>query len=47
MIIECFDAIAEAIKTGRPYTMLDRQPVDPQVAHEANDGVSLKDGVVK
>ena len=34
VILECYDAMAEAIKTGRPYqTILDPPPADPRVAH--------------
>jgi hypothetical protein len=33
-ILECYDAMAEAIKTGRPYqTTLDPPPADPRLAH--------------
>lgn len=34
VILECYDAVAEAMKTGRPYqTILDPPPADPSVAH--------------
>ena len=34
VILECYDAMAEAMKTGRPYqTILDPPPADPRVAH--------------
>lgn len=34
VILECYDAMAEATKTGRPYkTILDPPPADPRVAH--------------
>jgi len=34
VILECYDAMTEAIKTGRPYqTILDPPPADPRVAH--------------
>lgn len=37
VILECYDAMAEAMKTGRPYqTILDPPPADPRVAHPAN-----------
>jgi hypothetical protein len=36
-ILKCFDAMAEAMKTGRPYqTILDPPPADPRVAHPLN-----------
>jgi len=35
VIVECYDAMAEAMKTGRPYqTILDPPPADPRVAHK-------------
>jgi hypothetical protein len=34
VILGCYDAMAEAMKTGRPYqTILDPPPADPRVAH--------------
>ena len=34
VILECYDAMVEAMKTGRPYqTILDPPPADPYVAH--------------
>lgn len=34
VILECYDSMATAIKTGRPYqTILDPPPTDPSVAH--------------
>jgi len=34
VILECYDAMAEAMKTGRQYqTILDPPPADPRVAH--------------
>lgn len=34
VILECYDAMAEAMKTGHPYqTILDPPPADPRVAH--------------
>ena len=34
VILECFDAMAEAMKTGRPYqTILDPPPADLYVAY--------------
>lgn len=34
IVLEYYDAMAEAIKTGRPYqTILDPPPADPRVAH--------------
>jgi len=34
VILECYDAMAEAMKTGRPYqTILDPTPADPRLAH--------------
>jgi len=36
IILECYDAVAEAMKTGRPYqTILDPPPADPRIAHPA------------
>lgn len=36
VILEIYDAMAEAIRTGRPYqTRLDPPPADPRVAHPA------------
>jgi hypothetical protein len=36
VILEIYDAIAEAVRTGRPYrTRLDPAPADPRVAHPA------------
>ena len=35
VILECYDAMVEAIRTGRPYqTILDPPPADPRVAHQ-------------
>ena len=37
VILECYDAMAEAIKTGWPYqTILDPPPADPRVAHPSS-----------
>ncbi len=34
VVLECYDAMAEAMKTGRTYqTILDPPPADPRVAH--------------
>ena len=34
VILECYDAMADAMKTGRPYqTILDPPPADLRVAH--------------
>jgi len=34
VILECYDAMENAIRTGRPYqTILDPPPADPRVAH--------------
>jgi len=34
-ILECYDAMAESMKTGRPYqTILDLLPADPGGGHE-------------
>ena len=34
VILEIYDAMAEAIRTGKPYrTLLDPPPADPRVAH--------------
>jgi len=41
VILEIYDTMAEAIRTGKPYrTLLDPPPADPRVAHEAKKGVS-------
>ncbi|MBW1910675.1 MAG: class I SAM-dependent DNA methyltransferase, partial [Deltaproteobacteria bacterium] len=38
VILECYDAMAEAMKTGRPYqTILDPPPADPRVAHKLTE----------
>ena len=35
VILEIYDALAEATRTGKPYqTLLDPPPADPRVAHE-------------
>jgi len=34
VILECYDAMEEAMNTGQPYqTILDPPPADPRVAH--------------
>ena len=38
MILECYDAMAEAMKTGRSYqTILDPPPTDLRVAHHITE----------
>lgn len=38
VILECYDAMAEAMRTGRPYqTILDPPPADPRLAHPPRD----------
>ena len=38
VILECYDAMAEAMKTGRPYqTILDPPPADFSVTHEPRE----------
>lgn len=38
VILECYDAMAEAMKTGRTYqTTLDPPPADPRVAHSSKE----------
>ena len=38
VILECYDAMTEAMKTGRPYqTILDPPPADPKVAHPSRE----------
>jgi len=38
VILECYDEMAEAMKTGRPYqTILDPPPAHPYVAHSFED----------
>jgi len=38
VILECYDTMAEAMKTGRPYqTILDPPPADPRVAHPSKE----------
>lgn len=38
VILECYDAMAKAMKTGRPYqTILDPPPADPSIAHPAKE----------
>ncbi|WP_416673603.1 hypothetical protein [Egbenema bharatensis] len=37
-ILEIYDAMSEAMKTGKPYqTLLDPPPTDPSVAHLINN----------
>ena len=41
VILECYDAMAESMKTGKPYqTILDPPPADPRVAHESQQEVA-------
>ena len=41
VILECYDEMAEAMKTGRPYkTILDPPPTDPRLAHSKGVGPS-------
>ena len=41
VILECYDAMAEAMKTGRQYqTILDPPPADPRVAHPPLEDVT-------
>jgi hypothetical protein len=38
VILESYDAMVEAARTGRPYrTCLDPPPADPRAAHPARD----------
>jgi hypothetical protein len=38
VILECYDAMTEAIKTGWPYqTILDPPPAAPRVAHSPKE----------
>jgi len=38
VILECYDAMATAMRTGRPYqTILDPPPADPRVAHPSSE----------
>jgi len=38
VILECYDAMAESMKTDRPYqTILDQPPADPRVAHPTKE----------
>jgi hypothetical protein len=42
VILEIYDAMAEAARTGKPYqTRLDPPPADPRVAHPARDGAKV------
>ena len=42
VILEIYDKMAEAIKTGQPYqTILDPPPADPSVAHPPRDSVKV------
>ncbi|MFX0198016.1 MAG: Eco57I restriction-modification methylase domain-containing protein [Candidatus Hodarchaeota archaeon] len=42
IILECYDAMAEAMKTDRSYqTILDPPPADPRVAHPPKEGVDV------
>jgi len=43
VILECYDGMAEAMKTGRPYqTILDPPPADARRAHPPKKLRSLK-----
>jgi len=45
VILECYDAMAEAMRTGRPYqTILDPPPADPRVAHPQQEVSNVTDG---
>ena len=36
--LECYNAMTEAMKTGRPYqTILDPPPADPRIAHSPKE----------
>ena len=40
VILEIYDAMAEAIRAGAPYcTLLDPPPADPRVAHPPRQAV--------
>lgn len=42
--MECYDAIAEAIKTGQPYqTILDPPPADPCLTHKPMQGLGFNE----
>jgi len=42
IIMECYDAMVEAMETGRPYqTILDPPPANPRVAHLPRNGLHL------
>ena len=41
VILEIYNALAEAMRTGKPYqTLLDPPPADPRMAHPARERVS-------
>ena len=41
VVLDIYDAMAEAMRTGEPYqTLLDPPPADPRVAHAAMEGIS-------
>jgi hypothetical protein len=47
VILEIYDALQEAIRTGKPYqTRLDPPPADPRCCHPARDG-SLTTGTIR
>jgi hypothetical protein len=38
LVLEVYDAMQQAMDTGRPYrTLLDPPPADPRVAHKVRD----------
>lgn len=48
VILECYDAMTEAIQTGKPYqTILDPPPADPSVAHPPTNSKEWKESHCK
>ncbi len=44
VILECYDAMAEAMKSGRSYqTILDPPPADPCLAHKPMQGLGFNE----
>ena len=42
VILEIYDAMAEAMRTGKPYrTLLDPPPADPRVAHPPRQAATV------
>jgi len=43
VVLEIYDAMAEVIRTGKPYrTLLDPPPADPRLAHPPRPAVAVR-----